>query len=69
MIAIFATFSQNTNNSKSLAIERTANTINNIREKAIAPDFTVTFTDGRVANLYDTLNAGNTVLLDFFFTT
>jgi hypothetical protein len=34
-----------------------------------APDFTVTFTDGSTGNLYNTCNAGNSVLLDFFFTT
>jgi hypothetical protein len=34
-----------------------------------APDFTVTFTNGAVGNLYTTLNAGSSVLLDQFFTT
>jgi len=33
-----------------------------------AIDFSVTFTDGTSANLFTTCNAGNTVLLDFFFT-
>lgn len=35
----------------------------------VAPDFSITFTDGTPANLYTTLNAGNSVLLDFFYTT
>jgi hypothetical protein len=34
-----------------------------------ALDFTVTFTDGTSANLYNTCTAGNSVLLDFFYTT
>jgi hypothetical protein len=38
-----------------------------ISPKAVAPDFTTTFTNGTSANLYATLNAGNSVLLDFFF--
>jgi len=33
-----------------------------------ALDFTVTFTDGTTASLFNTCNAGNSVLLDFFFT-
>ena len=32
-----------------------------------APDFTVTFTDGSTANLYNTCDSGNTVMLDFFY--
>lgn len=40
-----------------------------ISAKLTAPDFTITFTNGTVANLYATLNAGNSVLLDQFFTT
>ena len=40
-----------------------------IQQKLTAPDFTITFTNGTVANLYTTLNAGNSVLLDQFFTT
>lgn len=34
-----------------------------------AIDFSVTFTDGTPVNLFATCNAGNSVLLDFFFTT
>jgi cytochrome oxidase Cu insertion factor (SCO1/SenC/PrrC family) len=37
--------------------------------RLIAPDFSVTFTDGTPANLYNTLNAGNTVVIDQFYTT
>ena len=33
-----------------------------------AIDFSVTFTNGTPANLFTTCNAGNSVLLDFFFT-
>jgi len=40
-----------------------------IQERAIAPDFTTTFTDGTSATLYTVLGAGNTVVLDFFYTT
>ena len=40
-----------------------------ISPKLTAPDFTVTFTDGSTGNLYSTLNAGNSVFLDQFFTT
>ncbi|TND09024.1 MAG: Alkyl hydroperoxide reductase/ Thiol specific antioxidant/ Mal allergen [Bacteroidetes bacterium] len=32
-----------------------------------APDFTITTTDSITKNLYDTLNAGKTVVLDFFY--
>jgi len=32
----------------------------------IAPDFSVTFTDGTPSNLYTTLGSGKTVVLDFF---
>lgn len=35
----------------------------------IAPDFTVTFTDGSSAKLYNTCDSGNSVVLDFFYTT
>ncbi len=35
---------------------------------ATAIDFTVTFTDGTTANLFNTCNAGNSVVLDFFYT-
>lgn len=31
------------------------------------PDFTVTDTDGNTLNLYNTLNSGKTIMLDFFF--
>jgi hypothetical protein len=34
-----------------------------------AIDFSVTFTDGTPVNLFTTCNAGNSVVLDFFFTT
>lgn len=34
-----------------------------------AIDFDITFTDGTTANLFNTCNAGNSVVLDFFFTT
>jgi hypothetical protein len=34
----------------------------------VAPDFSVTFTNGTPVNLYTTLGAGNSVMLDFFFT-
>jgi cytochrome oxidase Cu insertion factor (SCO1/SenC/PrrC family) len=40
-----------------------------IQERANAPDFSTTFTDGTTANLYTVLGAGNTVVLDFFYTT
>jgi cytochrome oxidase Cu insertion factor (SCO1/SenC/PrrC family) len=40
-----------------------------IHERANAPDFTTTFTDGTSATLYTVLGAGNTVVLDFFYTT
>lgn len=33
------------------------------------PDFTVTDTEGNSLNLYNTLNSGKTIMLDFFFTT
>ncbi len=35
----------------------------------IAPDFTVTFTDGTSGKLYNICDAGNSVVLDFFYTT
>ncbi|MFH0864887.1 MAG: T9SS type A sorting domain-containing protein [Bacteroidota bacterium] len=35
----------------------------------VAIDFSVTFTDGTPVNLFTTCNAGNSVLLDFFYTT
>lgn len=35
----------------------------------VAPDFTVTDTHGKTHRLYDYLEAGKTVVLDFFFTT
>ncbi|MEZ5059870.1 MAG: TlpA disulfide reductase family protein, partial [Saprospiraceae bacterium] len=35
----------------------------------IAPDFTVTDTHGETHRLYDYLDAGKSVILDFFFTT
>jgi len=34
---------------------------------SIAPDFTLTFTDGSSANLYETLDSGNSVVMDFFY--
>jgi hypothetical protein len=40
-----------------------------IQPRSTAPDFSTTFTDGTNVNLYTTLNSGNTVMLDFFFTT
>jgi len=40
-----------------------------INQRATATDFTVTFTDGTTGNLFATLNAGNSVILDFFYTT
>jgi hypothetical protein len=40
-----------------------------IHPRATAKDFTVTFTSGASANLFTTLTAGNTVLIDLFFTT
>jgi hypothetical protein len=40
-----------------------------IQQRATAKDFTVTFTNGTKANLFTTLTAGNSVMLDFFFTT
>jgi hypothetical protein len=40
-----------------------------ISPKLTAVDITVTFTNGTTANLFNTLNAGNSVLLDQFFTT
>ena len=33
----------------------------------LAPDFTVTTSDGITRNLYDELNAGKTIMLDFFY--
>ena len=36
---------------------------------ASALDFNLTFTDGTTANLFNTCTAGNSVLLDFFYTT
>ena len=38
-------------------------------DRVLAPDFTITDTDGHTFNLYTTLNEGKTVFLDFFFTT
>ena len=69
VLASFAIYAQNSIYQKNLINDYTNNTITEVKEKAIAPNFTVTFTDGRVANLYDTLNAGNIVMLDFFSTT
>ncbi len=40
-----------------------------VQTRANALDFTTTFTDGTQANLFTTLNAGNIVVLDFFYTT
>jgi len=40
-----------------------------IYPRATAKDFTVTFTNGTTGNLFTTLAAGNTVMLDLFFTT
>jgi hypothetical protein len=40
-----------------------------INTRLTAVDFNVTFTDGTPANLFTTLNAGNTVFLDQFYTT
>ncbi len=41
-----------------------------IQERANAVDFTTTFSDGvTTANLFNTLDAGNSVVLDFFYTT
>lgn len=39
-----------------------------ILPKLTAVDFTLTFTDGSTGNLFTTLNAGNSVMLDMFFT-
>ena len=36
---------------------------------SIAPDFTITTTDGITRNLYNTLDSGKTVLVDLFYTT
>jgi thiol-disulfide isomerase/thioredoxin len=69
MIASYTIFAQNYKLSKNLVNEYGNNTIPEVKTKTIAPDFTVTFTDGTVANLYNTLNAGNIVMLDFFTTT
>jgi hypothetical protein len=38
-----------------------------IAPRVNSPDFSTTFTDGTSVNLYTTLTAGNTVMLDFFF--
>ena len=41
-----------------------------LKDRAAAPDFTATFTDGSTFNLYNFLNAGpinHYVLLDLFF--
>jgi hypothetical protein len=40
-----------------------------VQQRVNAPDFTVTFTNGTTVNLYTVLNAGNSVMLDMFFTT
>jgi hypothetical protein len=42
-------------------------TQNLINSRSTAPDFSTTFSDGTPANLYTTLTAGNTIMLEFFF--
>jgi hypothetical protein len=40
-----------------------------IQERVNAIDFTTTFTDGSSGSLFTVLDAGNSVVLDFFYTT
>lgn len=40
-----------------------------VQQRVNAPDFTVTFTNGTTVNLYTVLGAGNSVMLDMFYTT
>lgn len=51
-----------------LAIITLSNANAQLSDGTIAPDFTVTDLDGNVHHLYDYLNAGKTVYIDFFAT-
>ena len=64
-VAIFAQdqVSKNTHDGNTVSYTPT------ISPRATAKDFTVTFSNGTTGNLFTTLNAGNTVMLDLFFTT
>lgn len=68
MVATFS-FAQESKAPKSLPDGFTVNPVSALSPLSIAPDFSVTFTDGSTANLYTTLTAGNSVMLDIFYTT
>jgi hypothetical protein len=67
MVATFS-FAQESKTPKSLPDGFTVNPVSALIPLTAATDFSITFTDGTPASLYTTLNAGNTVLLDFFYT-
>ncbi len=69
LVLFVAAFSVSVNAQKSMPDNFQVNPVSTLSPLTTALDFSITFTDGTPANLFTTLNAGNTVLLDFFYTT
>lgn len=69
-LALFSTgYSQNEKSNRNIPPEQEINLVKAPFQVTEALDFTVTDTDGNTLHLFEALDNGKTVLLDFFFTT